>query len=98
MKLPIGVATGLLFGILIAPARLHADTDSTRGLVWAHWQQDTGATPDSHPLSLVAALGPSDLECPKCDTETRDPSRVFKLQPTDIGWSEPLGLRFAVRW
>jgi hypothetical protein len=99
MKVQIVVSiTLLVVGISSAPARVHADTENIRGLVWAHWQDDTAARPDRHPLTLVAALGPSDLDCPKCDTETRDPSRVFKQQPTDIGWSEPLGLRFALRW
>ena len=54
-----------------------------------------------HPMTLLIALGQSDLGCRRCQApRLLVPPRIAPASPgaTVTGWTQPLGVRLALRW
>ena len=83
------VATVLIYTALGAPVLAHANPQ-------VRWQIRTGPPP----VSLLVALGPSDVRCLKgrANRAGVHRSELADLRPAVTGWSQPLGLRVALRW
>lgn len=83
------IAAALIYIALGGPALAH-----TNPLV--RWQIRTA--PD--PVSLLVALGPSNGRCLKGRPHRADAHRseLADLRPAVTGWTQPFGLRAALRW
>ena len=65
------------------------------GLTWSLFQTPPRAWADDQPIGLLAALGPSNLRY----GELRGGWLLADTAaPLVAGWTQPLGLRLAIRW
>lgn len=85
------IATVLIGTALAAPALALAHSTPR-----VRWQ--LRSTPP--PMTLLVALGPSDTRrlIPRVSRCRAPRSERAGLSPTVSGWTEPLGLRVALRW